>query len=190
MKRSRLGAEQIVGILKETNAGVRAGDLRRNYAIGFRTCYRRGTKRGWMEAGDAARLKAVEGDNRKLTMIVAEQALDIWMLGGITSRQGDARRPTGRGASSSPARRERAMRARAERVPSFGVLQEAERDGGPGIREALRRRAKEPRRYGYRRPLGSLGILTPCEFAAQASAGFRSVLPLSRPLALEKPATQ
>jgi len=42
---------QIVGILKETDAGVRVGGLRGKYGIGSRTCHRPGAKCGGMEAG-------------------------------------------------------------------------------------------------------------------------------------------
>jgi len=62
------------------------------------------------------------------------------------------------------------------------------RDDVPGIRNALLPPAKEPPRFGCRRPLGPLGNLIPGEFAAQASAGFRAALPLSGPLVLERPA--
>jgi len=40
-----------------------------------------------MEAGDAVRLRALEDENRKLTLIVAEQALDIRVLKDITSKE-------------------------------------------------------------------------------------------------------
>jgi len=87
MKKSRFGLEQIVGILKEADAGVRVGELCRKYGISDQTYYRWKAKYGGMEAGDAVRLRALEDENRKLKMIVAEQALDIRVLKDITSRK-------------------------------------------------------------------------------------------------------
>jgi len=86
-KKSRFGAERTVGILKEADAGVRVGELCREYGISGRTYCRRKAKYGGMEAGDAVRLRALEDENRKLKMIVAEQALDIRVLKDITSRK-------------------------------------------------------------------------------------------------------
>jgi len=87
MKTSRFGVERIVGILKEADAGLRAGEMCRKSGISDQTYYRWKAKYGGMEAGDAVRLRALEDESRKLKMIVAEQALDIRVLNDITSRQ-------------------------------------------------------------------------------------------------------
>jgi len=83
-KKSRLGVEEIVGIPKEADAGVRVGELCRKSGISDQTYYRWKAKYGATEAGDVVRLKALEEENRKLKMIVAEQALDIRVLKDIT----------------------------------------------------------------------------------------------------------
>jgi len=87
MKRSRFGVEQIVGVLKEAGAGVRVGELRRKYGISDHTHCRWEAKYGGMEAGDTVRLRALDDENRKLNIIVAEQALDIRVLKDVTSRR-------------------------------------------------------------------------------------------------------
>jgi len=87
MKKSRFGVERMVGILKETGTCVRVGEPCRKHEIGDQTYDRREAKYGGMEAGDAARLRALEDENRKLRMIVAEQVPDIRVLKDIASRQ-------------------------------------------------------------------------------------------------------
>jgi len=87
MKNSRFGVEQLVGNLKEADAGVRGGALCRKYRISDQTHCRWKAKNGGMEAGDAVRLQTLEDENRRLKMFVAEQALDIRVLKDITSRK-------------------------------------------------------------------------------------------------------
>ena len=79
--------EQIVGILKEADAGVRVGDLCRKHGISDQTHCRWKAKYGGMEAGDAVRLRALEDEHRTLERIVAEEARDIRVLKDITSRE-------------------------------------------------------------------------------------------------------
>jgi len=86
MKKSRFGVERTVGILKEADAGVRGGEPCRKHGISDQTYDRWKAKYGGMEAGDAVRPKALEDENRKLKMIVAEQALDIRVLKDIAAR--------------------------------------------------------------------------------------------------------
>ena len=77
MKTSRFGVERIVGILKEANAGLRAGEMCRKSGISDQTYYRWKAKYGGMEVSEAKRLRALEDENGRLKHIVAEQALDI-----------------------------------------------------------------------------------------------------------------
>jgi len=87
MKKSQFGVDQIVGVLKEADAGVWVGELCRKWGISDQTHCRWKAKYGGMEAGDEMRLRALEDENRKLKMIVAERALDIRVLKDITSRE-------------------------------------------------------------------------------------------------------
>lgn len=76
MKRSRFSEEQIIGILKEHQAGMSAADLCRRHGISDATFYKWRSKYGGMEVSDARKLKSLEEENRKLKKLLAEQMLD------------------------------------------------------------------------------------------------------------------
>ena len=80
MKRSRFSEEQIIGILKEHQAGLSAAELCRKYGISDATFYNWRSKYGGMEASDAKRLKALEDENKKLKKLLAELVLDVATL--------------------------------------------------------------------------------------------------------------
>lgn len=80
MKRSRFSEEQIIGILKEHQAGLSAKDLCRKHGISDATFYKWRSKYGGMEVSDARRLKALETENAKLKKMLAEQMLDVATL--------------------------------------------------------------------------------------------------------------
>lgn len=80
MKGTRFSEEQIIGILKEGDAGIPAKELGRKHGVTVQTLYRWKAKYGGMEVSDARRLKALEEENRKLKRLVADQALDIAIL--------------------------------------------------------------------------------------------------------------
>jgi putative transposase len=80
MKRSRFSEEQIIGILKEHQAGLSAADICRKYGISDATFYNWRNKYGGMDVPDAKRLKALEDENRKLKKLLAESMLDVATL--------------------------------------------------------------------------------------------------------------
>ena len=80
MKRSRFSEEQIIGILKEHQAGLSAADLCRKYGISDATFYKWRSKFGGMDVSDAKRLKAPEAENAKLKKLLAESMLDVSTL--------------------------------------------------------------------------------------------------------------
>ena len=80
MKRSRFSDEQIIGILKEHQAGMSAGDLCRKHGISDATFYTWRKKFGGMEVSEAKRLKALEEENAKLKKLLAEQMMDVATL--------------------------------------------------------------------------------------------------------------
>lgn len=80
MKRSRFSDEQIIGILKEHQAGMTAAELCRKHGISDATFYKWRSKYGGMEVSEAKRLKALEEENRKLKKLLAEQMLDVATL--------------------------------------------------------------------------------------------------------------
>ena len=80
MKKSRFSEAQIIGILKEAEAGVKVADLCRQNGISDATFYDWRSKFGGMSVSEAARLRQLEAENASLKKIVADQALDIRML--------------------------------------------------------------------------------------------------------------
>lgn len=86
MKRKRYTEEQIIGILKEAEAGLSTKDLTRKYGISEQTFYRWKSKYSGMEVADAKRLKQLEDENRKLKTMVAELMLDNKVLKDINSK--------------------------------------------------------------------------------------------------------
>jgi putative transposase len=80
MKRSRFSEEQIIGILKEHQAGLSAAEICRRYGISDATFYNWRNKYGGMDVPDAKRLKALEDENRKLKKLLAESMLDVAAL--------------------------------------------------------------------------------------------------------------
>ena len=76
MKPSRFSEEQIIGMLKEQEAGAKTADICRKYGISAATFYKFKGKYGGMDVSDARRLKALEEENARLKKLLAEQMLD------------------------------------------------------------------------------------------------------------------
>ena len=87
MKSSRFSEEQIIGILREHEAGIATADICRKYGISSATFYKWKAKYGGLGISDAKRLKALEDENAKLKKLLAETMLDNAILKDINSRK-------------------------------------------------------------------------------------------------------
>ena len=87
MKRSRFSEEQIIGILREQEAGGSTADVCRKHGVSSATFYKWKAKFGGLDVSDARRLKALEDENAKLKKLLAETMLDIAILKDINARK-------------------------------------------------------------------------------------------------------
>lgn len=85
--KKRFSEEQIIGILKESEAGKKTSDICRQYGISDATFYNWKAKYGGMDVSDAKRLKALEEENRKLKRMYADQGLEILVLKDILAKK-------------------------------------------------------------------------------------------------------
>ena len=88
MKRARFSEEQIIGILKEAESGVKAAELCRRHGISDATFYVWRSKYGGLEVSEMRRLRQLEEENRRLKAIVADQALDLRVLKDVLAKNG------------------------------------------------------------------------------------------------------
>jgi len=87
MKSSRFTEEQIIGLLKEQEAGQRTADVCRRHGISEATFYKYKSKYGGLQVSDAKRLKALESENSQLKKLLAETMLDNAVLKDVNSRK-------------------------------------------------------------------------------------------------------
>lgn len=83
MKKSRFTEEQIIGFLKQADAGMPIKELCRKGGFSDATFYKWRARFGGMDVSDAKRLKELEGENAKLKKLLAEAHLDIHALKSV-----------------------------------------------------------------------------------------------------------
>ncbi len=87
MKRARFTESQIIGVLKEAEAGMKVAELCRKHGISDATYYNWKAKYSGMTVSEAQRLKALESENAKLKKLLAERMLDIEALKDVLGRK-------------------------------------------------------------------------------------------------------
>jgi putative transposase len=80
MKKSRPTGEQIIGFLKQVEAGILVKDLGRKQGFSDSVLYKWRAKFGGMDVSEARRLRELEGENSKLTKLLPEAMLEIEAL--------------------------------------------------------------------------------------------------------------
>ena len=88
MKKSRFSEEQIIGILKQQESGVKTADVCREHGVSAATFYGWKQKYGGMDVSEAQRLKQVEDENRRLKQLVADLSLDKEALKSVIRKNG------------------------------------------------------------------------------------------------------
>jgi putative transposase len=87
MKRSKFSEEQIIGVLKEHEAGAKTADLCRRHGISEATFYNWKSRFAGLEVSEAKRLRALESENAKLKKLLAEAHLDNAALKDLLTKK-------------------------------------------------------------------------------------------------------
>ncbi len=87
MKKSRFSEEQIIGILKEQESGMKTADVCRRHGVSEATFYKWKSKYGGLQVSEAKRLKALESENSQLKKLLAETMLDNAILRDVNSKK-------------------------------------------------------------------------------------------------------
>ena len=87
MRRSRFSEEQIIGMIKEQEAGMPTAEVCRKHGISGASFYKYKAKFGGMDVSDARKLRALEDENAKLKKLLAEQMLDNAILKDVAAKK-------------------------------------------------------------------------------------------------------
>lgn len=80
MRKSRFTEAQIIGMIKEQEAGMATVEVCRRHGLSPATFYKLKAKYGGMDVSDAQRLRALEDENGKLKRLLADAMLDNVVL--------------------------------------------------------------------------------------------------------------
>ena len=90
MKKGRFTEEQIIGVLKQHEAGHKVAELAREIGVSEGTIYTWKSKYGGMEVNEAQKLKGLDDENRRLKHLVADLSLDKEVLKAVIRKTGGA----------------------------------------------------------------------------------------------------
>ncbi len=80
MRKSRFSETQIIGMIKEQEAGMPTAEVCRKHGLSPNTFYKFRSKYGGMNVSDAVKLRTLEDENAKLKRLLAEAMLDNTVL--------------------------------------------------------------------------------------------------------------
>ena len=88
MKKTRYTEEQIIGVLKQMEAGRKVAEVAREIGVSEATLYTWKSKYGGMDVNEARRLRELEEENRRLKQLVADLSLDREALKAVIRKNG------------------------------------------------------------------------------------------------------
>ena len=86
MRKSRLTEAQIIGMIKEQEAGVPTAEVCRKHGLSQGRFYKYKSKYGGMEVSDVAKMRSLEDENAKLKRLLADAMLDNMVLKGLLGK--------------------------------------------------------------------------------------------------------
>ncbi|NKL03353.1 IS3 family transposase [Rhizobium leguminosarum bv. viciae] len=153
MKRNRFTDEQIIGILKEHEAGTPVSELCRKHGVSDASIYKWKAKFGGMEVSEAKRLKTLEDENTKLKRLLADAMLDNAALKDLFGKEVMTPAAKRKAVAHLMSHHEMSERRACKAIGfcRMTVRYETRRDNDHELRERMKALAHERRRFGYRR---------------------------------------
>ncbi|MBY5721696.1 IS3 family transposase [Rhizobium leguminosarum] len=153
MKRNRFTDEQIIGILKEHEAGTPVSELCRKHGVSDASIYKWKAKFGGMEVSEAKRLKTLEDENTKLKRLLADAMLDNAALKDLFGKEVVTPAAKRKAVAHLMSHHEMSERRACKAIGfcRMTVRYETRRDNDHELRERMKALAHERRRFGYRR---------------------------------------
>ncbi|NKQ83269.1 IS3-like element ISRle4 family transposase [Rhizobium ruizarguesonis] len=153
MKRNRFTDEQIIGILREHEAGTPVSELCRKHGVSDASIYKWKAKFGGMEVSEAKRLKTLEDENTKLKRLLADAMLDNAALKDLPGKEVVTPAAKRKAVAHLMSHHEMSERRACKAIGfcRMTVRYETRRDDDHELRERMKALAHERRRFGYRR---------------------------------------